>query len=85
MNVPMQRPGVRRDPARDARVATVLFPAVDARRPSEATSRGRWTIRGALVGVGPDGRPTCTCMQSCDSEGNCSPCYCEPAGCGTCE
>ena len=85
MNVPIQRAAVERRPSPTVRRSASVLPTFLARRPSQAAAVGRWTVRGALVGVGPDGKPSCACMQTCDSEGNCSPCHCEPAGCGSCE
>jgi hypothetical protein len=56
-------------------------PALLARRQGLFLRGSRWTIGG----VGLDGADVCACLQVCDGNGNnCTPCTCDPPGCGTC-
>jgi hypothetical protein len=39
----------------------------------------------AIGGVHVDGGDVCACLRVCDGQGNnCTPCSCDPPGCGSC-
>jgi hypothetical protein len=65
---------------RDAAVVIAKRAAAASPAFKGARLTGTWTIDG---GGGDD---LCMCLKVCDANGqNCTPCTCDPAGCGNCD